>query len=130
VAEAGPTIADARAALRARDTARGRALLDALATAPGVSRAEVDMLRADSFRLERRFADALREYHALAARYRGSATGEAALFTAAQLELDRLGRPGDARRSLEEYRRRHPNGRFRAEVERMLERLGGPGEER
>jgi len=125
-----PTLADVRAALRARQTARARALLDRLAGAPGISRVEVDVLHADSLRLERRFAEAVREYHAIAARHRGTAAGEAALFTAAQLELDRLGRTGDARRTLEEYRRRHPTGRFRAEVEHLLDRFGPPPQER
>jgi hypothetical protein len=127
--EPEPTLADVRTALRARETARARTLLDRLARSPGVSRAEVDMLRADSLRLERRFAEAVREYHAIAGRYRGSAAGEAALFTAAQLELDRLGRAGDARRSLDEYHRRHPNGRFHAEVERLRAQLGPRPEE-
>ena len=82
--------------------------------------AQLWMLRADSLRLDQRYAEAGDAYRDVANRFAASSVAEAALFAEAQILVERS--PQRARRTLEEYRRRYPRGRFTDEVDEMIGR--------
>lgn len=77
--------------------------------------AECALVNGDRGEAQRRYAEVARQ-HA------GTAAGETALFAAARLEKD----PKRARALLEDYLRRHPNGRFSSEARTRLRALLGP----
>jgi hypothetical protein len=85
------------------------------------SQVALQLERADSLRRDRRYADAAAAYHGVADRWPHTSTGEMALFTAIQIEQDHS--PSGARRSLETYQTRYPNGVFIHEVQGLLRRM-------
>ncbi|MET0285066.1 MAG: FecR domain-containing protein [Polyangiales bacterium] len=78
-------------------------------------RSEAGTLRAELALRERRPEAAIAAYLAVATDYPGLASGENALFAAAQLSA-----PGAARPLLERYLTRYPDGRFAAQVRARL----------
>jgi hypothetical protein len=112
-------LAQARAAL-ARDALdeTKRLLASAESSArSGDDRAEAGTLRAELALRERNQAGAVRAYLAVATRYPELASGENALFAAAQLSP-----PDAARPLLERYLGRYPQGRFATQARTRLQR--------
>ncbi len=116
-----PTLNDVRVALRDRRTSEARAMIDSMRPGNGAEAATLALLRADSLRLDRRFLEAAEAYREVANRWAASPVAETALFSQVQILAERA--PAQARRTLDEYRRRYPRGRFLREADELSRRL-------
>jgi hypothetical protein len=76
---------------------------------------EARALYAESFLIERRYADAIDGYQVVVRDFPSTPQAESALFAVAQLETEH-GRPDDARATLQRYLARYPHGRFAREA--------------
>jgi ferric-dicitrate binding protein FerR (iron transport regulator) len=76
---------------------------------------EARALYAESFLIERRYADAIDGYQVVVRDFPSTPQAESALFAVAQLESEH-GRPADARATLQRYLARYPHGRFAKEA--------------
>jgi len=86
---------------------------------------EARALYAESFLIERRYADAIDGYQIVIRDFPTTPQAESALFAVAQLESEH-GRPADARATLQRYLSRYPNGRFAGEATARLAALAAP----
>ncbi len=94
-----------------------------LATRPSrTRRAEAEGLLAQAQLMEGDVAGAVKAYLAVADRYRDLPAGERARFQAAKAEAN-FGSKTRARTLLESYLQQYPDGRFRNEARRRLDRL-------
>ena len=112
-------LAQARKSLAKGDAAGARALLQGLPRA-----AEAGVLYAESFLVERRYADAIASYEDVIRTFDGTPQAETALYAIAQLRLETAGRD-EAVRALDTYLERYPAGRFSHEAHERLVRLLG-----
>jgi TolA-binding protein len=120
-------LGEARSLLAGGDVAGARAAVkQALAARPPRAvRADAEALIAESHLRAGELDVAVRHFTAVAERYRDLATGEAALFAAARYQA-RLGRGADARRLLETYLQRYPQGSLATQARTQLRNLGAP----
>jgi hypothetical protein len=77
--------------------------------------AEARALYAESFLIERRYADAIDGYQVVVRDFPTTPQAESALFAVAQLESEH-DQPADARATLQRYLARYPHGRFAREA--------------
>ena len=118
-------LGEARSLLAGGDVAGARAAVrQALAARPPRSvRADADALIAESYLRAGDVDTAITHFRGVAERYRDLATGEAALFAAARYEA-RAGHPDAARRLLETYLQRYPQGSLATQARSQLRSLG------
>lgn len=105
-------LAQARSALSRGAAEDARGILDKLEGAPPPMSIEAQLLRAESYLIERRYRDAVDQYKLVVRRFPSSPQAESALYALAQLELERDRSSEGFRRYLERY----PSGRFAIEA--------------
>jgi ferric-dicitrate binding protein FerR (iron transport regulator) len=86
---------------------------------------EARALYAESFLIERRYADAIDGYEVVVRDFPSTPQAESALFAVAQLQSEH-GRPAEARATLQRYLSRYPRGRFAKEASDRLAGLSAP----
>jgi tetratricopeptide (TPR) repeat protein len=87
--------------------------------------AEARALYAESFLIERRYADAIDGYQVVVRDFPTTPQAESALFAVAQLESEH-DQPADARATLQRYLARYPHGRFAREAADRLAATSPP----
>ncbi len=105
-------LAQARSALSRGAAEDARGILDKLDGAAPPMSIEAQLLRAESYLIERRYRDAVDQYKLVVRRFPSSPQAESALYALAQLELERDRSSEGFRRYLERY----PSGRFAIEA--------------
>lgn len=111
--------------LRRGHVREARELYQRAKSQAGSGSPELRIVEAELLLAEGRHAAAIDVYLLVARSSPSTSQGEEGLFAAAQLLVDHGGRER-GRVLLREYRGKYPRGRFRSEVERLLDATGGP----
>jgi ferric-dicitrate binding protein FerR (iron transport regulator) len=112
-----------RSLLKKGSARRALALIRACKSERGMRAVDLATLQAEALLAAGRVGSAVRAYHRIARRYRGSRAAENALFAAGQLEMTRLGRKKRALATFKKYLARYPQGRYRSDVRRLIRLL-------
>jgi len=124
-AQGAPTARQIRRRLRAGEVGPARVLLREARRRRGLSRsgrAELAVLGVEADLAERRHAVAIEGYLDVHRRYGGTAQAETALFAAAQLALDHVGRARGVSLA-QRYLRNYPQGRYGDEARSLIQAL-------
>jgi anti-sigma factor RsiW len=115
----------ARRALARGDAGEARHAVEPLFRLGRDVASEARAVYAESFLIERRYADAIDGYQVIVRDFPSTPQAESALFAIAQLESEH-GRTDDARATLQRYLARYPHGRFAREAEARLATMSPP----
>lgn len=106
--------------------ARGARAVIAACRKSGVSggiATTLKMLEAQALLALGKVRAAVRVYHRIARQKRGHRVGQNALFSAGQLELNRLGQRRRALATFKRYIKQYPSGRYRSEARQLIRSL-------